>query len=67
VERIYDHFGLELDSATADAMRTHIAENPQHQHGSHRYSLAEYGLSAEAVCERLAGYIERFGLRAARG
>ena len=62
VERIYNFFGLELGSKTADAMRAHIAENPQHRHGSHRYSLAEYGLSAEEVCERLAGYIERFDL-----
>jgi hypothetical protein len=62
VERIYDFFGLALGSETADAMRAHIGENPQHRHGSHRYSLAEYGLSAEAVCGRLAGYIERFDL-----
>ncbi len=62
VERIYDYFGLELGSETADAMRAHISENPQHRHGSHRYSLAEYGLSAEAVCARLADYIERFDL-----
>jgi len=62
VERIYDFFGLALGSETADAMRAHIGENPQHRHGSHRYSLAEYGLSAEAVCARLAGYIERFDL-----
>jgi hypothetical protein len=43
-------------------MRAHIGENPQHRHGSHRYSLEEYGLSAEAVCTRLADYIERFDL-----
>jgi len=62
VERIYWHFGLELGSETADAMRAHIRENPQHRHGSHRYSLAEYGLSAEAVRARLADYVERFDL-----
>ncbi len=62
VERVHEHFGLGLGSGTAAAMRAHIHENPQHRHGSHRYSLEEYGLSAEAVRERLAGYIERFGL-----
>jgi hypothetical protein len=62
VEQIHEHFGLGLRSGTADAMRAHLRENPQHQHGSHHYSLEEYGLSAEAVRERLAGYIERFGL-----
>ena len=62
VERIYDHFELELDSGTADAMRAHLSQNPQHQHGLHRYSLAEYGLSAEAVRARLADYVARFDL-----
>jgi hypothetical protein len=62
VEQVYDYFGLELGSEAADAMRAHIGENPQHRHGSHRYSLEEYGLSAEAVCRRLADYIERFDL-----
>lgn len=62
VERIYAHFGLELSSEAADAMRAHVHENPQHRHGSHRYSLEEYGLTAEAVRTRLADYIERFQL-----
>jgi hypothetical protein len=43
-------------------MRAHIRENPQHRHGSHRYSLQEFGLSAERVRDRLADYIEHFGL-----
>ena len=62
VEQIYEHFGLGLGSPAADAMRAHIRENPQHQHGSHRYFLEEYGLSAERVCARLADYIDRFDL-----
>lgn len=62
VEQIYGHFGLELGSEIGDAMRAHIRENPQHRHGSHRYSLEQYGLSAEVVCARLADYIERFEL-----
>ena len=62
VEQIYRHFGLELGAETAAAMRAHIRENPQHRHGSHRYSLSEYGTSAEDVCARLADYIERFEL-----
>jgi hypothetical protein len=66
LEEIYEYFGLGLGlgSGTADAMRAHIRENPQHRHGSHRYSLEEYGLCASAVRERLANYIERFGLSA---
>ena len=62
VEQIYGYFGIELGSESADAMRAYIRENPQNRHGSHRYALAEYGLSAEAVCSRLADYIECFDL-----
>lgn len=61
-ERIYDAFGLELHADARSAMERHLAENPRNKHGAHRYSLEEYGLSAEAVRTRLAQYIERFGL-----
>lgn len=62
VERIYAHFALPLDGGVADAMRAHIAANPQSKHGRHDYSLAEYGLDAEAVRARFAEYTSRFGL-----
>jgi hypothetical protein len=61
-ERIYQAFGLELEPGTRAIMERHLSENPQNKHGAHRYSLEEYGLSAETVRTRLAGYIERFGL-----
>jgi hypothetical protein len=65
VETIYDAFKLELTPRTADAMRRHIADHPQNKHGAHTYTLAEFGLTAEIVTQRLARYIERFGLRPA--
>ena len=46
------------------ALETHILEHPKDKHGSHQYDLEEYGLTAERVRERFAGYIERFGLPA---
>jgi len=30
-------------------MKRWLADNRQHKHGPHRYSLEEYGLSAEVV------------------
>jgi hypothetical protein len=62
-ERVYDAFQLELLPRTVDAMRKHIADHPQNKHGAHTYTLADYGLSAEMVSQRLARYIERFELR----
>jgi Sulfotransferase family len=61
--RAYEHFGLELDPATSAALETWAREHPQGKHGAHRYSLEEYGLSAEAARERLAFYIDRFDVR----
>jgi len=60
VERIYDAFKLELASRTVDAMRKHVAQHPQNKHGTHTYTLADYGLSAEMVTARMARYVERF-------
>jgi hypothetical protein len=62
VERTYAHFALPLDGGVADAMRAHVAANPQSKHGRHDYSLAEYGLDAETVRARFAEYTSRFGL-----
>jgi hypothetical protein len=63
VEKIYDGFQLELAPRVADAMRKHLADHPQNKHGTHTYTLAEYGLTADAVSRRLARYIERFELQ----
>jgi hypothetical protein len=60
--RIYAHFGLSLSKAAEAALRAHIVENPKGKRGRHAYALEEWGLSADAVRERFAPYIERFGL-----
>lgn len=61
-ERIYSHFSLPLSGPTADALRRHIAANPQSKHGRHSYSLDEYGLTPALVRTRLAPYLDRFDL-----
>jgi hypothetical protein len=60
VRGVYDHFGLERTPAVDAALADWAREHPQGKHGAHRYSLEEYGLSAEAVRERLGCYLERF-------
>jgi Sulfotransferase family len=58
IERVYDAFGLTLTGAAADAMRAMQAGSPSGGPvPSHRYSLADFGLSAEQVNERFAGYL----------
>ncbi|HEY2510935.1 MAG TPA: sulfotransferase [Polyangiaceae bacterium] len=62
VAEIYDVFRLELTPAAEKAMRGHVESHPQNKHGTHDYSLEEFGLTPERVRKRLAGYIERFEL-----
>lgn len=63
VEGIYTHFGLELTDATRAAMQAWIADNAQHKHGRHEYTLEQFGLTRAAVHARFAPYLERYGLR----
>ena len=38
------------------------AANPPRAHGSHEFSLDEFGLSADEVRERFSFYLDRFEL-----
>jgi hypothetical protein len=58
---LYARLGRSLDGGTAEAMRRWLADNPQAHHGRHRYTPAQFGLSAAEVSRRMAGYGERFG------
>ncbi|VFM96818.1 MAG: Phosphopantetheine attachment site, partial [Candidatus Kentron sp. G] len=42
--RIYDYHGYEYSGRFEANMKGWLAENPQHKHGVHRYTLEEYGL-----------------------
>jgi len=60
IEKIYSFLGRELTSETLANMEAWFTSNKQHQHGQHKYSLADYGLDPEVVDERLGFYRERF-------
>jgi hypothetical protein len=65
VESVYEKFDIELTGAAADAMRAMHAESQSSGLGGgtrdarwrHKYSLADFGLTAEQVDERFAGYL----------
>jgi hypothetical protein len=65
--RIYAHFGLPLGGEAKAALEAHDKANPKDKHGRHDYALEEWGLSAERVRERFAGYAARFGLAGGAG
>jgi hypothetical protein len=62
VERIYEHFGIELSSDAEQRIRRFLVENPQGKKGEHRYDPARFGLDARDVHERYRSYLERFGV-----
>jgi hypothetical protein len=41
-----------------------VDAHPQNRHGRHDYALERYGLTATAVLDRFAAYIDRVALEA---
>ena len=49
VQRIYEYHNNDYSAEFENGMKQWLADNRQHKHGAHRYSLEEYGLDAETV------------------
>jgi hypothetical protein len=62
VEKLYHAFGMDLTGEAEIRMKRYLKNNPKDKHGSHIYSLAQFGLDRETVWKRFAPYYERFGL-----
>lgn len=60
LEQAYDHFGFDFSGDTQGHMQTYLAENPAQKHGTHHYSMEEYGLSQAMIRDRFSAYIHRF-------
>jgi thioesterase domain-containing protein/3-oxoacyl-(acyl-carrier-protein) synthase/acyl carrier protein/ubiquinone/menaquinone biosynthesis C-methylase UbiE len=61
VRKIYEHFGYEFNTEFEQRMLEWLAENRQHKHGKHRYSLEKFGLDQDIVYSALEKYCTRFG------
>ena len=64
VEKVYAHLGLDYTPAVAAGVEAYLAENPRDKHGTHAYTLEEFGLDRDEVDAAFAGYRERFGVSA---
>jgi hypothetical protein len=62
VQGIYDYLGRPLTDAACSAMQGWLDINRQHKHGSHKYSLASFGLDQDTVDQRLMFYRDRFNI-----
>jgi Sulfotransferase family len=60
VGRIYEHFGETLSPEAEALMQAHLDAHPQGKHGTHAYTLADFGVEELLVRERFSAYIERF-------
>ena len=62
VDRIYDHFEIDLSDQARDAMTTWNESRPHGYQGRHRYLAADFGLDADAIREVFAPYRARHDL-----
>ena len=60
VRRIYEYFGFEYSQVMENDMKRWLAENRQHKHGVHRYSLEQFGLNADDLHRKFASYYETY-------
>lgn len=60
VTRVYEHFDIPVTDEVRAGALGYLDENPRDKHGTHEYSLAEFGLDEAGVSARFAGYRERF-------
>lgn len=47
VRKLYEYFGYEFDAGLEKRILEWLAENRQHKHGVHRYSLEQFGLDRD--------------------
>ena len=57
---VYAFLDRPFTDAAKQGMRGWLNENRQHKHGAHKYSLEQFGLTAEQVDMELMFYRERF-------
>ena len=62
VNKIYSHFGLNFTPEIETDVKNWLADNPQHKHGKHKYSIQQFGLNVEAIRDKFAFYTNYFGL-----
>lgn len=58
---LYEQLGRPLEIGAEKGMRQWVADNPRHRHGSHRYDLAQFGLTEDRVDAAFGPYLARFG------
>ncbi len=66
LQRIYDFIGLDFTPQARAALDA-ASSDKEARHGGHRYSLEEFGLSADDIDQRFQGYIKKYGIPMEQG
>jgi len=56
IERVYEHFGWELEKDTIQKFQRFLDANPKDKHGAHIYSLETFGLTETGIREKFHQY-----------
>jgi len=62
VREIYRHFGMPFYDVTEQAMQRFMAENQQGKHGTHKYSLEQFGLDKASLDEEFGEYLQAYNI-----
>lgn len=62
LEQIYAFIGMDITDDLRPQLQQRIDEKPELQHGVHRYSIADFGMTPEEAREPFGDYIARFDL-----
>lgn len=60
VAELYEHLGCSFSGDFEARTRLWLEGHQQHRHGVHRYSLDQFGLSAEGIRTAFEAYLSRF-------
>lgn len=63
IATVYERFRLPFSRDVETRMRAWLAANPQHKHGTPRYSLEEFGLHIDEVRAAFREYTQHFDVR----
>jgi hypothetical protein len=64
IETIYAACDREFDDRARNAVAACVSANPKGRFGTHGYRLEDFGLHADALRDRFAAYVERYGIPA---
>jgi hypothetical protein len=60
LQRAYEKLGLEWTEEAETRMRAFLESNPRGKHGTHTYSLEDFGLRLGEIRERFGVYCEAY-------